>query len=90
MSESTAARPGDEKFVSLTTFKRNGDTAASSVDVRSPVKSAGMRMCPMSARLSTPTTSRSRCPLRPITPNSRPRGTPNRCASYTHYPGQSR
>jgi len=29
MSESTAARLGDEKFVSLTTFKRNGDAAAS-------------------------------------------------------------
>lgn len=29
MSESTAARLGDEKFISLTTFKRNGDAAAS-------------------------------------------------------------
>jgi len=29
MSESTAARLSDEKFVSLTTFKRNGDAAAS-------------------------------------------------------------
>ena len=29
MSESTAARLGDEKFVSLTTFKRSGDAAAS-------------------------------------------------------------
>jgi uncharacterized protein len=29
MSESTAARLGDEKFISLTTFKRNGGAAAS-------------------------------------------------------------
>ena len=29
MSESTAARLGDEKFFSLTTFKRNGDADAS-------------------------------------------------------------
>jgi uncharacterized protein len=31
MSEGTAARLGNEKFVSLTTFKRNGDTVASPV-----------------------------------------------------------
>jgi len=29
MSESTTARLGDEKFISQTTFKRNGDAAAS-------------------------------------------------------------
>jgi hypothetical protein len=36
MSESTTARLGDEKFVSLTTFKRNGDEYGAVLTTKDP------------------------------------------------------
>ena len=157
MSGSTAARLGDEKFVSLTTFKRNGDagtgevitdpdelarveslikhkyglefrvvTVVRTVAARGRKPRVVLRITPVESHLTRAASARVRAQWtggrsqrhtepgarphrsRPVLtskdsdnipfemsfeadhPSSRPSGTPNRCASYTHYPGQSR